>query len=64
MCGQTTLSFAAIFSSFLLNDICFHKVGELFYDLGDGRATESHAARHSVHAPQPETHVATTLQNL
>jgi len=26
------------------------------------RAT--HAARHSVHTPQPETHVATTLQNL
>jgi hypothetical protein len=22
------------------------------------------AARHSVHTPQPETHVATTLQNL
>jgi len=26
------------------------------------RAT--HAARHSVHTPQPETNVATTLQNL
>jgi len=24
----------------------------------------SHAARHSVHTPRPETHVATTLQNL
>jgi len=22
-----------------------------------------HAARHSVHTPQPETHVATTLQS-
>jgi hypothetical protein len=26
--------------------------------------TLSHAARHSVHTLQPETHVATTLQNL
>jgi hypothetical protein len=25
---------------------------------------QSHAARHSVHTSQPETHVATTLQNL
>ena len=25
---------------------------------------ESHAARHSVHTPQPETHVATTPQRL
>ena len=24
----------------------------------------AHAARHSVHIPQPETHAATTLQNL
>jgi len=28
------------------------------------RATESHATRHSVHTPQPETHAATSLQNL
>jgi len=28
------------------------------------RATESHAARHSAHTPQPETHAVTTLQNL
>jgi len=28
------------------------------------RATESHAARHPTHTPQPETHAATTLQNL
>jgi hypothetical protein len=28
------------------------------------RATESHAARHSMHTPQPETHVATTVQHL
>ena len=27
-------------------------------------AEELHAARHSIHTPQPETHVATTLQNL
>jgi len=26
--------------------------------------TVLHAARHSVHTPQHETHVATTLQNL
>jgi hypothetical protein len=25
---------------------------------------QSHAARHTVHTPQPETHAATTLQNL
>jgi hypothetical protein len=25
-------------------------------------ACESHAGRHSVHTPQPETHVATTLR--
>jgi hypothetical protein len=28
------------------------------------RATESYAAQHSVHTPQPETYVATTLQHL
>jgi hypothetical protein len=27
-------------------------------------ATQSHAVRHSVHTPQREIHVATTLQNL
>jgi hypothetical protein len=26
--------------------------------------TESHSARHSIHTLQPETHFATTLQNL
>jgi len=26
------------------------------------RATQSHAAQHSVHTPQPETHAAATLQ--
>jgi len=26
--------------------------------------TESHAARHSVHTPQPETHAVTILHNL
>jgi len=27
-------------------------------------AVQSHAARHSVHTPQPETHAATTLHYL
>jgi hypothetical protein len=27
------------------------------------RGTESHAARHTVHTPHPEIHVAKTLEN-
>ena len=52
----------------------FSKVPELyiFFKLSfvvcvlsaEQRATESHAARHSVHTPQPEIRAATTLQNL
>jgi hypothetical protein len=44
--------------------LCFSVWWQLVVCVLSALQRASHAARHSVHTPQPETHVATTLRHL